>query len=780
MSSSARITFRRSDFCRPRHPVKFDVKVQISQIHSQNEALASIHLFIRLSLKDGDLVWMESSDGDRIAIQLKVDLEQKDEAMVRVSGTIAASLGFAWSIPSDGASIWIQPCFDQPKEATTVILRALGRPVRKRREQSRSENNEFPPIGNERRLLLTVGLLLSILDKAELFIYEVQSINDMDKPTTEKIVFVSSPKTQWNLETYPLQEAIRRLPPVLNSLPHPSVPSIHSTLLIPASSPSAHKISHIIGSRENHVNICVKAAADLLGMRYLEVNGLAAFAHAAGQVVTTGGFMNRLEGLKAALQQAHQSGPCVLHLLGLNEEVSATDEPMRQIEEQRIWTTLVSTLTTVETIGLSFWRSAPTVLVVLSTTTPLNIGPWMQNLVFPSVSVTIPDEIYAKHIWNDDLSFVTKLLVGRTADEIVKLRGVYLCSANASHSAEAHNDDLAEICRKMDSQKKTFTTNIPNIRWDDVGGLAHVRSEIMDAIELPLRHPNLFQGSSRTGILLYGPPGTGKTLVAKAVATECGLPFLSVKGPELLGSYVGESESNVRQIFETARLAAKMNNPEAAILFFDELDSLAPRRGGVGDGGGVMERVVSTLLSELDGRRSEGKVFMIGATNRPDLLDPSLLRPGRLDRLVYLGLATSTEDRAKILTALIRKFRLEDDPLSISREVVDKFPLNLSGADFSAIASGAIMKSLQRLCLEAENELQQRQQVSTVTINLDDILDEWSESRLVPLVSTNDFVDAAKDVIPSVSEEDLQRYESLKQEFSSPVISKVLPLKSNS
>ena len=779
MPASTRLSFRCSDFCRPRHPTRFDVKVQISQIHSQNEGFASIQLFIRLSIKDGDLVWMESNDGERVAIQLKIDLEQKDEEVVRVSVTIAALLGFAWRVPSDGASIWIQPCFDQPEEAITVTLRALGRPVPKRIGPRLSEKVEFPPIGDETRLL-TVGLLLSIPDKAELFVYEVHSINDIDKSSTEKMVFVSSLKTEWNLETYPLKKATRRLPPVLNSLPHPTVPTLHSTLQVPASSPSAHKIFHVIGSRENHVNLCVQAAADRLGMRYLEVNGLAAFAHAAGLRVTTGGLINRLEGLKAALQQAHQSAPCVLHLLGLNEEVSATDEPLRQIEEQRIWTTLVSTLTTVETTGLSFWRFTPSVLVVLSTATPLKTGPWMQNIVFPSVSVTIPDEIYARHIWSDDLSFDTKLLVRRTADEIVKLRRIYLLNANALHSAEAHRYDLAEICFKMDSQKKTFTTNIPNVRWEDVGGLAHVRSEIMDAIELPLRHPDLFQGSSRSGILLYGPPGTGKTLVAKAVATECGLPFLSVKGPELLGSFVGESEANVRQIFETARLAAKMNNPEAAILFFDELDSLAPRRGGVADGGGVMERVVSTLLSELDGRQSEEKVFMIGATNRPDLLDPSLLRPGRLDRLVYLGLATSTEDRAKILAALIRKFRLEDDPIVISRKVVCKFPLNLSGADFSAIASGAIMKSLQRLCMDAENELQQRQQVSTVDINLDDILDEWSESRLVPLVSINDFVDAAKDVIPSVNMEDLQRYESLRREFSSPAISKVSSLKSNS
>ncbi|GMH76799.1 hypothetical protein TL16_g07201, partial [Triparma laevis f. inornata] len=172
----------------------------------------------------------------------------------------------------------------------------------------------------------------------------------------------------------------------------------------------------------------------------------------------------------------------------------------------------------------------------------------------------------------------------------------------------------------------------------DIGGLEHVREEILDAVQLPMQHPALFKarGLRRSGILLFGPPGTGKTLVAKAVATEMNLPFMSVKGPELLDSYVGGSEANVRKVFDDARRAAKN------ILFFDELDSLAPRRDGTGDSGGVMDRVVSMLLAELDGvgdGNEDGSVFVIAATNRPDLLDNSLLRPGRFDRLVYLGLA---------------------------------------------------------------------------------------------------------------------------------------------
>merc|ERR1719463_490391 len=172
----------------------------------------------------------------------------------------------------------------------------------------------------------------------------------------------------------------------------------------------------------------------------------------------------------------------------------------------------------------------------------------------------------------------------------------------------------------------------------------------MDCISLPLMQGHLFAGQRvRSGILLFGPPGTGKTLLAKAVATECRVSFLSVKGPELLSMYIGESEKNVRSLFQSAR------EMKPCVLFFDELDALAPARGRGSDSGGVMDRVVSQLLTELD--TLPATVFLIGATNRPDLLDKSLLRPGRLDRMVYLGIS---KDRLPLPKAITRKFDLDE------------------------------------------------------------------------------------------------------------------------
>lgn len=232
-----------------------------------------------------------------------------------------------------------------------------------------------------------------------------------------------------------------------------------------------------------------------------------------------------------------------------------------------------------------------------------------------------------------------------------------LCSIHRSPDGENLEESLqaagyvltaADFDNALAKSRASISSNIgapsiPKVAWDDVGGLGSVKSDIMDTIQLPLQHPELFANGLKkrsgkfffrllrllqfilSGILLYGPPGTGKTLLAKAVATSFSLNFFSVKGPELLNMYIGESEANVRRVFQRARDA------RPCVIFFDELDSVAPKRGNHGDSGGVMDRIVSQLLAELDGM-SDGNgadVFVIGATNRPDLLDPAFLRPGR-------------------------------------------------------------------------------------------------------------------------------------------------------
>ncbi|NXK45472.1 PEX6 factor, partial [Chauna torquata] len=280
---------------------------------------------------------------------------------------------------------------------------------------------------------------------------------------------------------------------------------------------------------------------------------------------------------------------------------------------------------------------------------------------------------------------------------------------------------------------------IPSVSWQDVGGLHEVKKEILDTIQLPLEHPELLSmGLCRSGLLLYGPPGTGKTLLAKAVATTCTMTFLSVKGPELINMYVGQSEENVRNVFARARAAAP------CIIFFDELDSLAPNRGRSGDSGGVMDRVVSQLLAELDGLHSSREVFVIGATNRPDLLDPALLRPGRFDKLVYVGINEDRESQLQVLSAITRKFKL--DPSVNLTSILEKCPAQLTGADIYALCSDAMMCAVKR-------------KVEWIEEGLD------TESSAL-ILTMEDFLQAAARLQPSVSEQELLRYRLIQQKFA--------------
>ncbi|KJE96367.1 peroxisome assembly factor-2 [Capsaspora owczarzaki ATCC 30864] len=286
------------------------------------------------------------------------------------------------------------------------------------------------------------------------------------------------------------------------------------------------------------------------------------------------------------------------------------------------------------------------------------------------------------------------------------------------------------------------TASIPNVTWDDVGGLGAVKRDILDTIQLPLQRPELFAGGlQRSGLLLYGPPGTGKTLLAKAVATECSLNFISVKGPELINMYVGQSEKNIRAVFERARRC------KPCVIFFDELDSLAPNRGRSGDSGGVMDRIVSQLLAELDGMQSNTNVFVIGATNRPDLIDPALLRPGRFDRLLYLGISGEPESQEPVLRALTRKFHL--DPNLQLLDVARLCPRNFTGADLYAVCSDAMMSAMRRRIIQLESGAEGIDQVSPVTVILED------------------FSTAIASIKPSVTMAELARYEQLRDEYAS-------------
>lgn len=290
--------------------------------------------------------------------------------------------------------------------------------------------------------------------------------------------------------------------------------------------------------------------------------------------------------------------------------------------------------------------------------------------------------------------------------------------------------------------------------------MAHAKKDIIDTIQLPLTHPHLFSSGlkARSGLLLYGPPGTGKTLLAKAVATECSLNFMAVKGPELLNSYVGESERNIRELFQAAR------NAQPCVLFFDELDSLAPKRGSGGDSGGVMDRVVSSLLTEIDGLQKSNGLFIIAATNRPDLLDDALLRGGRLDKLIFLGVCEDKDSQVKILEALTRKFILNSD--CDLRLIADKCAYTFTGADFYALCSMALSRSYREKAAELEIELNtyNEEHYYEAAIDLNTFLQDKQDLRVA--VSLRHFLEALDGFTPSLTVEEINRYKNIQNELT--------------
>jgi len=263
-------------------------------------------------------------------------------------------------------------------------------------------------------------------------------------------------------------------------------------------------------------------------------------------------------------------------------------------------------------------------------------------------------------------------------------------------------DDFTEALKNTEpSALREVFVEVPNVKWDDIGGLDRVKQELKEVVEWPLRYAEVFtQLRTRPprGIILFGPPGTGKTMLVKAVANESEANFISIKGPELISKWVGESERAVREIFRKARQAAP------CIIFLDEIDSIAPVRG-MGYDSHVTERVVSQLLTEMDGLEELKDVIVIAATNRPDMVDPALLRPGRLDRLMYIQ-PPDREARQRIFEVHLRGKPISND---IAIEELARLTDKYVGADIAAIVKEAVMAALREFLTSSIPEEQIRE-----------------------------------------------------------------------
>jgi transitional endoplasmic reticulum ATPase len=293
------------------------------------------------------------------------------------------------------------------------------------------------------------------------------------------------------------------------------------------------------------------------------------------------------------------------------------------------------------------------------------------------------------------------------------------------------NDFLEALKVVHPTLMREVFVEVPEVRWSDIGGLDEVKQQLREAVEWPLKYPEVFEKMGirpPRGVLLYGPPGCGKTLLAKAVATESGANFIAIRGPEVLSKWVGESERAIREIFRRARQVAP------AVIFFDEIDAITPMRGQRHDSG-VTDRIVNQLLAEMDGITMLKNVVVIGATNRIDIIDPALLRPGRFDRVIYVP-PPDRRARLEILKVHTRKVPLASD---VDLEKLAELTEGYSGADLEALVREAVMLALR----------------------------ERLEARPI---SMNYFLRALNTIKPSLSKEIVDRYVKLYEDLKRMII----------
>lgn len=311
-------------------------------------------------------------------------------------------------------------------------------------------------------------------------------------------------------------------------------------------------------------------------------------------------------------------------------------------------------------------------------------------------------------------------------------------------------DQKTEVTIKEVADDKTASTFTSQVSYEDIGGLEEELKRIREMIELPIKHPELFDRLGITapkGVLLYGPPGTGKTLIAKAVAKESGASFFSIQGPEIMGSYYGQSEERLRNVFD------KAEDSTPSIVFIDEIDSIAPNRNDVN--GEVERRVVAQLLTLMDGLSGRGDVIVIAATNREESIDPALRRPGRFDREIEIGIP-GRDGRKDILAVHLRSMPLDED---VSTDRLANLTQGFVGADLAALAREAAMKCLTRnlVNLDLDKPIPQSTLIS-MKVNMNDFMNALSEVE--PSGMREVIVD-----IPKVGWSDVGGFDSIKKEI---------------
>ncbi len=486
--------------------------------------------------------------------------------------------------------------------------------------------------------------------------------------------------------------------------------------------------------------LLAKAVANESGAHFIAINGPEIMSKWYGESEAK---------LREVFKEAQENAPSIIFIDEIDAVAPKRGEVTGEVEK-RVVAQLLSLMDGLESRG--------EVIVIAATNRPEDVDPALRRpgRFDREIQIGVPDrkgrrEILEIHTRNMPLAEDVDL------DKLAEVTHGYVGADLAALAKEAAMHALRRFLPEIDLESETIPTEvlqkikvtmndfyeamkeiqptalrevyieIPEVHWEDIGGLEDVKKEVIEAAEWPLKYPHVFEKLGirpPRGILLYGPPGTGKTLLAKAVATESEANFIAVKGPEILSKWVGESEKAVREIFRKARQAAP------CIIFFDEIDSIAPRRGlGYGDSG-VTERIVNQLLTEMDGLQRTKDVVVMAATNRPDILDPALLRPGRFDRIIYVP-PPDEEARYEIFKIHTKKMPLAED---VDLRELARRTEYYTGADIEAVVIEAGLAAAR-------------------------------ENINVEKVSMKHFETALKKVKPSLSPEIIREYQQLSDTF---------------
>ncbi|KAL5816224.1 hypothetical protein ACOSQ3_024602 [Xanthoceras sorbifolium] len=508
--------------------------------------------------------------------------------------------------------------------------------------------------------------------------------------------------------------------------------------------------------------LIARAVANETGAFFFLINGPEIMSKLAGESESN---------LRKAFEEGEKNAPSIIFIDELDSIAPKREKTHGEVERR-----IVSQLLTL----MDGLKSRAHVMVIGATNRPNSIDPALRRFgrFDREIDIGVPDEIgrlEVLRIHTKNMKLADDVDLERAARDTHGYVGAdlaALCTEAALQCIREKMDviDLedesidAEILNSMAVTNDHFQTalvssnpsalretvvEVPNVSWEDIGGLENVKRELQETVQYPVEHPEKFEKfgmSPSKGVLFYGPPGCGKTLLAKAIANECQANFISVKGPELLTMWFGESEANVREIFDKARQSAP------CVLFFDELDSIATQRGSsVGDAGGAADRVLNQLLTEMDGMTAKKTVFIIGATNRPDIIDPALLRPGRLDQLIYIPLPDEAS-RLQIFKACLRKSPLSPD---VDLAALARYTRGFSGADITEICQRACKNAI-RENIEKDIERERKKRENPEAMEEDDT-DEVSE------IKAAHFEESMKYARRSVSDADIRKYQVFAQ-----------------